>query len=93
MLQGCMSFEAVLVWLNSMLSVLLTHTSPTPFSYFVQTAAQWKNYTRKYPGARQQMGTGEEASWPKDMESMGDSIQVWIYRRLCMVGFSLVYFL
>jgi hypothetical protein len=39
------------------------------------------------------MGTGEEASWPKDMESMGDSIQVWIYRRLCMVGFSLVYFL
>lgn len=36
MLQGCMSFEAVLVWLNSMLSVLLTHTSPTPFSHFVQ---------------------------------------------------------
>lgn len=34
-LRGCMSFEAVLGWLSSMLSVLLTRTLPTPFSHFM----------------------------------------------------------
>lgn len=34
-LTGCMAFEAVLGWLSSMLSVLLTHTLPVPFSHFL----------------------------------------------------------